>query len=100
MNDLPKAEKFLLKVAQLEPQQVRAHAALGVVLADERKFDEAVPPLGKALELDAQSWESRWALARCYYHQRKLQSPLQQSRQALRASNGLAPHIPPRFATS
>jgi tetratricopeptide (TPR) repeat protein len=82
-----------LKVAQLEPQQPRAHAALGVVLANERKFAAALPPLGKALELDSKSWEARWAMARCHYYQRKYEAAAEEARKALRDSNGKAPEI-------
>jgi len=93
MNNQPRAEEFLVRAAQMEPRRAVTQAALGVVLANERKFDEAVSPLGIALELDAHSWEARWALARCFYHQRKFQSALEQSRQALHDSKGLAPDI-------
>lgn len=93
MNDLPRAEEELGKVTQMDPQHGRAQAALGIVLSNEHKCRAALPPLGKALELDAKSWEARWALARCDYSLRKFQPALEQSRQALHDSNGLAPDI-------
>jgi tetratricopeptide (TPR) repeat protein len=93
MNDLPKAEGFLDKATQMDPQQAPAQTALGIVLANERKFGAALPPLDKALELDAKSWEARWAMARCYYYQRNYEAALQESRQAVRDSDGKAPEI-------
>ena len=93
MNNLPKAEGFLDKATQMDPQQAPAQTAFGVVLANERKFGAALPPLGKALELDAKSWEARWAMARCYYFQRNYEAAAQESRQALRDSDGKAPEI-------
>jgi len=93
MNDLLRAEGLLDKATQMDPQRAPAQTALGVVLANERKFAAALPPLGKALELDASSWEARWALARCLYYQRKYQAAAEESRQALRDSNGKAPEI-------
>jgi len=93
MDDLPRAEEFLTRATQMEPQQARSQAALGIILANEHKFDSALSPLGKALELDEKSWEARWALARCYYVQRKFQPALEQSQRALNDSNGQAPDI-------
>jgi len=93
MNDLPRAEGFLSEATQIEPQNAPAQAALGIVLSNEHKCRAALLPLGKALELDAKSWEARWALARCEYSQRKFQPALEQSRLALQDSNGLAPDI-------
>jgi len=93
MNDLSRAEGFLDKATQMDPHQAPAQTAFGVVLANERKFGEALPPLGKALALDAKSWEARWALARCYYYQRNYEGAVRESRQALRDSNEKAPEI-------
>jgi len=93
LNDLPRAEELLSKATQMDPQHAPAQTALGIVLSNEHKCRAALPPLGKALELDAKSWEARWAMARCEYSQRKFQPALEESRQALRDSNGLAPEI-------
>ena len=92
-NDLPRAEELLAKATQMNPQHAPAQAALGIVLSNEHRCRTALSPLEKALELDPKSWEARWALARCEYSQRKFQPALEQSRQALRDSNGLEPDI-------
>jgi len=77
----------------MDPHRPLPRPPFGVVLANERKFGAALPPLGKALELDAKSWEARWAMARCYYYQRNYEAAAQESRQALRDSDGKAPEI-------
>jgi tetratricopeptide (TPR) repeat protein len=92
-NDISRAEELLAKATQMDPQNGPAQAALGIVLSNDHKCRAALSPLGKALELDAKSWEARWALARCEYSQRRFQPALEESRQALRDSNGLGPDI-------
>jgi Flp pilus assembly protein TadD len=93
MKDLPRAEGVLERATGLDEKHARAQAALGIVLTNENKFDAAVAPLEKALDLSKQSWEARWALARCHYHLRDFRSALEQSRSALHDSNGKAPEI-------
>jgi len=93
LRDLPKADGLLRTELELYPKNVPAQLALGIVLTDEDKFTEASPQLEKALAQNPQSWEGRWALARCYYHQRKFELALTQSRQALEDSKGKAPEV-------
>lgn len=93
MKDYRKGEELLDKAIEMNPENFRALATLGIVLTAEHKCDAAIAPLEKALRLSEASWEARWSLARCYYYQRKFQLALDQSRQALRDSNGNAPQI-------
>lgn len=93
MKDLPRAEGVLERATGLDAEHARAQAALGIVLTNENKFDAAVTPLEKALDLNKQSWEARWALARCNYHLRNFQAALENSRSALHDSSGKAPEI-------
>jgi Flp pilus assembly protein TadD len=99
-HNLPKAEALLRKAHELYPQDVPAQLALGIVMTDEGKFEEASPHLEKALGQDAQSWEGRWALAKCYYHRREFELALAQSRQALEDSKGRAPEVAMVLAAS
>ena len=93
LGELQKAETEFRQVTQLYPARRSAQSALGIVLSDERKFDLAVPQLRRALEVDSDSWQARWALARCHYHLRSFEEALEQSRLALKGSRGQAPEI-------
>lgn len=93
LHDFAKAEGLLQQSLQLYPKNVPTQVALGIVLTDERKFDAAAPQLEAVLAEIGQSWEGRWALARCYYHQKKFDLALVQSRQALKDSKGQAPEV-------
>lgn len=99
-GDLPKAEGLLRQTVELYPKDVPAQMALGIVLADEGKFEAASPELEAALGQNTEAWEGRWALARCYYHQKKFELALAQSRQALEASKGQAPEVAMVLAAS
>jgi tetratricopeptide (TPR) repeat protein len=92
-NDLPKAQEVFTKATQIDPHHARALAALGTVLSNQSKYEEAITPLEKALELNAQSWETRWTLAKACYYQRQYDRALKESQRALTASEGRAPEI-------
>jgi tetratricopeptide (TPR) repeat protein len=83
----------LTKATQIDPHHARALAALGTVFSNQSKYDEAIAPLEKALELNAQSWETRWTLAKACYYQRQYDRALKESQTALAASEGRAPEI-------
>jgi tetratricopeptide (TPR) repeat protein len=88
------AQDALEKVTQIDPNHARAFAALGMALCDQGKYDAAIAPLEKSLELDAAgAWETRWTLARAYYQQAQYDQALKLSQDALTASNGKAPEI-------
>jgi Tfp pilus assembly protein PilF len=88
------AQDALEKVTQLDPSHARAFAALGMALCDQGKYDAAIAPLKKSLELDAAgTWETRWTLAKAYYQSEKYDEALKMSQDALSASNGKAPEI-------
>ncbi len=64
------AQDTLEKATQIDPSHARAFAALGMALCDQGKYDAAIAPLKKSLQLDAAgAWETRWTLAKVYYHQ-------------------------------
>jgi Tfp pilus assembly protein PilF len=88
------AQSALEKATQIDPHHARAFSALGMALCDQGKFDEAIPPLQKSLELDAAgAWETRWTLAKVYYQDARYDEALKMSQDALAASNGKAPEI-------
>jgi Tfp pilus assembly protein PilF len=88
------AQTALEKATQIDPAYGRAFAALGMALCDLGKYDAAIDPLEKSLQLDsASTWETRWSLAKAYYQHEQYTEALKMSQEALSASNGKAPEI-------
>jgi len=93
MDDLPHAQSVLEKALQVDPHHRRSLSALGVVLSNEAKYAEAIPKLEEALKLKDDSYETHWALARAYYHQKVFSDACVQARLALTLSQGKDPEI-------
>jgi Tfp pilus assembly protein PilF len=90
----PQAQNALEKATQMDPNHARARAALGMALCDQGKYDAAIPPLEESLQLNpAGTWETRWTLARAYYHRAQYDDALKMSQEALEGSAGKAPEI-------
>jgi uncharacterized protein HemY len=88
------AQGVLEKATQIDPTHARAFAALGMAFSDQGRYEEAIPPLQKSLELDpAIGWETNWSLAQAYYQRGKYEEAVKASQQALSKSNGKAPEI-------
>jgi tetratricopeptide (TPR) repeat protein len=88
------AQNALEKATQLDPGHARAFAALGMALCDLAKYEAAIAPLEKSLQLDAAgAWETRWTLAKAYYQHEQYDEALKMSQEALAGSNGKAPEI-------
>lgn len=88
------AQAVLEKATQLDPNHAPAQAALGMALTNQGKYEAAIPPLEKSLQLnDKTGYEARWALAKAYYHHEQYDQALKISQEALRDSNGRAPEI-------
>ena len=88
------AETVLEKATEVDPHLARGFAALGMALSNQGKYDAAIGPLEKSLQLDATgSWETHWALAKAYYHHQQFEEALKTSQQALSESKGKAPEI-------
>jgi Tfp pilus assembly protein PilF len=94
LRNWPQAQSALEKATQIEPNHARAFAALGMALCDQGKYEAAIEPLEKSLQLDAGgTWETRWTLSKAYYQQEKYGEALKMSQEALAKSNGKAPEI-------
>ncbi len=88
------AQSVLENATQVDPNQARAFAALGLALSNQGKYDAAIAPLEKSLQLDpAVGWETHWTLARAYYYHEQYEAALKLSQQALLESNGKAPQV-------
>jgi tetratricopeptide (TPR) repeat protein len=85
----------LEKATQIDPNHARAFAALGMALTDQGKFEEAIAPLTKSIELEgaAAHWETENVLGRAYYESAKYPEALVMSKKALVDSKGRAPEI-------
>ena len=93
-RDWALAQITLEKATQIDPSHARAFAALGMALSDQGKYDAAIAPLEKSLQLDAAvGWETHWALAKAYYQHEQYEAALKTSQVALAESNGKAPEI-------
>jgi Tfp pilus assembly protein PilF len=90
----PEAQTALAKATQIDPNHARALAALGMALCNQGKYDSAIEPLEKSVQLtSAGAWETRWILAKAYYHYEKYDEAVKMSQDALAASHGKAPEI-------
>jgi tetratricopeptide (TPR) repeat protein len=88
------AESTLEKATEVDPSLARAFAALGMALSNQGKYEAAIAPLEKSLQLDPTgTWETHWALAKAYYHHAQFGEALKTSQQALSESKGKAPEI-------
>jgi tetratricopeptide (TPR) repeat protein len=64
-----------------------------MALSDQGKYDAAIAPLERSLQLDTGGWETHWTLAKGYYHHEQYDAALKMAQQALAESNGKAPEI-------
>jgi tetratricopeptide (TPR) repeat protein len=60
---------------------------------DQNKYEQAIPVLEHSLQLEDNSWDAHWTLARAYYHQQNYDGALKESQEALSGSHGAAPDI-------
>lgn len=89
----PQAQTVLEKATQMDPSHAAAFGALGMSLSDQGKYDAAIAPLEKSLQLNGSAWETRWVLARAYYYQEQYEAALKAAQEALTDSNGKGPEI-------
>jgi TolA-binding protein len=60
---------------------------------DDGKFNSAIAPLEKSVQLNSGTWETQWALGKAYYHQQHYDQALTTSQLAWTESKGKAPQI-------
>jgi Flp pilus assembly protein TadD len=94
LRDFSQAQSALEKATQIDPHHGRAFAALGMALADQRKYVAAIAPLETSLRLDGGAgWEARFVLASAEYRCERYEEALANAQAALRDSHGKAPEI-------
>jgi hypothetical protein len=93
-RDWAQAQMVLERSAQFDPNQPRALAALGMALCNLKKYADAIPPLEKALKMEAVAdWETEWALAKAYYYREQYDAALKMAQQAQAETHGSAAQV-------
>jgi len=87
------AQSVLERASQMDPTNAGAFSALCMALADQGKYEQAIVPAQKSLQLDAGAWEPQWVLGEVYYHLQNYDEALKASQQAWTASKGKDPRI-------
>lgn len=63
---LKTVEALLKRAATLDPKMTKAHLQLGILLAEQKRFDEAIPSLVEAIRLDPTLGQAHYRLAQAY----------------------------------
>jgi Flp pilus assembly protein TadD len=87
------AQTVLEKASQMDPTNAGAFSALCMALADQGKYEQAIAPAQKSLQLDAAAWEPQWVLGEAYYHLQNYDEALKASQQAWTTSKGKDPRV-------
>jgi len=89
-----KAQAALEQASRMDPNQPRLFGALGMNLVNQKKFAEAIPLLEKSIRLQPTSgWETKWALAKAYYHHEQYEQALRIAEQAHTDSHGSSAQV-------
>jgi len=87
------AQSVLERASQMDPSNAGAFSALCMALVAQGKYEQAIAPAQKSLQLDAVAWEPQWMLGEAYYHLQNYDEALKASQQAWTASKGKDPRI-------
>jgi tetratricopeptide (TPR) repeat protein len=63
---LKTVESLLRRAVTLDPAMTKAHLQLGILLSEQRRFDEAIPSLVEATRLDPNLGQAHYRLAQAY----------------------------------
>jgi tetratricopeptide (TPR) repeat protein len=63
---LKTVESLLRRAVTLDPKMTKAHLQLGILLSEQRRFDEAIPSLVEAVRLDPNLGQAHYRLAQAY----------------------------------
>jgi tetratricopeptide (TPR) repeat protein len=63
---LKTVESLLKRTVTLDPKMTKAHLQLGILLSEQRRFDEAIPSLVEATRLDPNLGQAHYRLAQAY----------------------------------
>jgi tetratricopeptide (TPR) repeat protein len=65
-ENLKTVESLLKRAVTLDPKMTKAHLQLGILLAEQKRFDEAIPSLVEAIRLDPNLGQAHYRLAQAY----------------------------------
>jgi tetratricopeptide (TPR) repeat protein len=65
-DTLKTVESLLRRAVSLDPAMTKAHLQLGILLSEQRRFDEAIPSLVEATRLDPNLGQAHYRLAQAY----------------------------------
>lgn len=63
---LKTVETLLRRAISLDPKMIKAHLQLGILLSEQRRFEEAIPSLAEAARLDPDLGQAHYRLAQAY----------------------------------
>jgi tetratricopeptide (TPR) repeat protein len=63
---LKTVESLLRRAVSLDPAMTKAHLQLGILLSEQKRFDEAIPSLVEAVRLDPNLGQAHYRLAQAY----------------------------------
>jgi tetratricopeptide (TPR) repeat protein len=63
---LKMVESLLRRAVALDPKMTKAHLQLGILLSEQKRFDEAIPSLVEAIRLDPNLGQAHYRLAQAY----------------------------------
>ena len=89
-NDLKTAEKYLREATSIDPDDVEALVALGQLHDQQKDYRGAIPPLEKAVVIDAKNWMGHWVLADAYLHVGEYEKARKNAEAAVELGNGSA----------
>jgi len=65
-----------------------------MALCNQKKYDQAIPPLEKSIQLKPDSgWETSWALGEAYYHREQYDQALKMAESAHEHSRSSVPQV-------
>lgn len=84
------AEKYLKKATSIDPDDVEALVAMGQLQDSQKNYRAAIPPLEKAVTIDAKNWTGHWVLADAYVHVGEYEKARKNAEAAVELGNGEA----------
>lgn len=89
-GDLKAAQAYLEKSLSLDQDNVSALVALGQLHDQQKDYRDAIPPLEKAVTIDAKEWLAHWVLSDAYLHVGEYEKARKNSEAAVELGNGAA----------
>lgn len=89
-NDPGGAQKYLEKATAIDPDDVEALVAMGQLQDSQKNYRAAIPPLEKAVTIDAKNWMGHWVLGDAYVHTGEYEKARKNAEAAVELGNGAA----------